>query len=198
MVAAAAGLAPRVINAALDGSWLLMDFIDAPLWTEQQLLSGGVERLGERLAWLHSLPVPGAIPIVDTVEIAAGYLRQLGAADTAAAEPYLPLLARVQDLSSAMEGMAARAVLNHGDLQLANMLGPEPLFIDWEYAQVVDPTYDIACLLTYYPSLEPQLGRLMSSAGLSSLAEQAVLALQRERFACLNQLWNAVNGSKAG
>jgi hypothetical protein len=38
----------------------------------------------------------------------------------------------------------------------------------------------------------------MSCAGLSSLAEQAVLALQRERFACLNRLWNAVNGSKAG
>jgi thiamine kinase-like enzyme len=97
-----------------------------------------------------------------------------------------------------MHGLADRAVLNHGDLQLANMLGPEPLLIDWEYAQVVDPTYDIACLLAYYPRLEPQLGRLMSCAGLSSLAEQAVLALQRERFACLNRLWNAVDGSKAG
>ncbi len=198
MVAAAAGLAPRVINAALDGSWLLMDFIDAPLWTEEQLLSGGVERLGERLALLHSLPVPAAVPVVDTVEIAAGYLRQLCATDPAAAEPYLPLLVRVQDLSRAMDGLADQAVLNHGDLQLCNMLGPEPLLIDWEYAQVVDPTYDIACLLAYYPRLEPQLGRLMSCAGLSNLAEQAVLALQRERFACLNRLWNAVNGSKAG
>jgi len=198
LTAAAAGIAPRVINAAQDGSWLLMDFIDAPLWTEQQLLSGGVERLGEQLALLHSLPVPAAIPIVDTVAIAAGYLRQLGAADPVAADPYLPLLARVQDLSSAMRGLADLAVLNHGDLQLANMLGPEPLLIDWEYAQVVDPTYDIACLLAYYPGLESQLGRLMGSAGLSSLAEQTVLALQRERFACLNRLWKAVQSAKAG
>jgi thiamine kinase-like enzyme len=108
------------------------------------------------------------------------------------------LLVRIQKLSQAIEGLAGRPVLNHGDLQLANMLGREPMLIDWEYAQLVDPTYDIACLLTYYPRLESQLEHLMDAAGLSNLADQAVLALQRERFACLNQLWEAANGAKAG
>ncbi len=199
MAAAAAGLAPRVINAALDGSWLLMDFIDAGLWTEQQLLSNdGVERLGARLAQLHDLAVPEGLPALDAPRIAMGYLQQLRIADPRQAELYQPLLSRVQKLSQAMEGLAGRTVLNHGDLQTGNMLGREPMLIDWEYAQVVDPTYDLACLLTYYPRLESQLGRLMESAGLSNLADQAVLALQRERFACLNQLWDAANASKAG
>jgi thiamine kinase-like enzyme len=97
-----------------------------------------------------------------------------------------------------MQGLTAAAVLNHGDLQLGNMLGPEPMLIDWEYAQLVDPTYDIACLLTYYPLMEPQLPRLMESAGLSCAGDQAALALQRQRFDCLDQLWAAVNGAKAG
>jgi aminoglycoside phosphotransferase (APT) family kinase protein len=199
MAAAAAGLAPRVINAALDGSWLLMEFIDADLWTETLLFADdGLERLGRRLAQLHGMVVPEGLPALDAPAIARGYLQQLHDTDPQVAASRQPLLSRVEKLSQAMQGLADRAVLNHGDLQLGNMLGSEPMLIDWEYAQVVDPTYDIACLLTYYPRLESQLERLMDAAGLSNLADQAVLALQRERFACLNQLWEAANGAKAG
>jgi aminoglycoside phosphotransferase (APT) family kinase protein len=199
VLAAAAGLAPRVINAALDGRWLLMDFIDAPLWTEAQLLSAdGVMRLGTRLAQLHALPVPAALPAFDAVAIAHGYIGQLHAVDESVATAHQPLVCRVRELSQAIAGLAGADALNHGDLQIANMLGAAPVLIDWEYAQVVDATYDIACLLTYYPRLEGQLDRLLGSAGLSNLAEQAVLALQRERFSCLDRLWTAVNSTKAG
>jgi aminoglycoside phosphotransferase (APT) family kinase protein len=78
------------------------------------------------------------------------------------------------------------------------MLGAGPMLVDWEYAQLVDPTYDIACLLTYFPALESRLPRLLSSSGLGSSAATVALALQRESFASLNQLWNAVNTPKAG
>ncbi len=199
VLAAAAGLAPRVINAALDGRWLLMDFIDAPLWTEEQLLSAeGVARLGSRLAQLHALPTPAGLSIFDASLIADRYIDQLRAADAAAATAHLPLLSRVRDLSQAISGLAGSNVLNHGDLQVANLLGSAPVMIDWEYAQIADATYDIACLLTYYPRLETRLDRLLGSAGLSNLAELAVLALQRECFGCLDRLWNAVNSTKAG
>jgi thiamine kinase len=199
MTAAAAGLAPRIINAAQDGHWLLMDYIDAPVWTEQQLLSDtGVERLGFRLAQLHALPVPAGLAAFDPARIATGYIEQLRALDPAVAARHQPTLAQVQELSQAISGLAGEDVLNHGDLQVANLIGSGPLLIDWEYAQIADATYDIACLLTYYPRLETQLDRLMASAGLSNVAEQAVLALQRERFACLDRLWAAVNDTKAG
>lgn len=199
LAAAVEGIAPGMIDAAPDGSWLLMEFVDAPVWTESRLLSpAAVERVGTRLAQLHTLDVPAGVAPVDTVGIAAGYLQQLREHQPEQAESHLPLLSRVQELSQIMEGIAARAVLNHGDLQAGNMLGNEPMLVDWEYAQVVDPTYDIACLLIYYPRLEAQLGHLMASAGLSNPADHAVLTLQRERFACLNRLWNAVNGLKAG
>lgn len=199
VLAAAVGLAPRVLNAALDGRWLLMDYIDAPLWTEEHLLSAaGVARLGARLAQLHELPIPGGLPAFDALAIANGYFGQLQAVDAAVAAVHKPLLSHVRELSQAISGLAGDNVLNHGDLQIANMLGDAPVLIDWEYAQIVDATYDIACLLTYYPRLEAQLDRLLGSAGLSNLAEQAVLALQRQRFACLDRLWTAVNNTKAG
>jgi thiamine kinase len=199
MAAAAAGLAPRIIQAAMDGSWLLMEYIDAPVWTENTLLSReGVERLGVRLAQLHALPAPTQVASFDALEVAGGYLQQLQAAQPAVVAQYQPLLSRLQELSRRLDAMALPTVLNHGDLQAANMLGDAPLFIDWEYAQLVDPTYDIACLLTYYPALEPQLPGLLDCADLHYPAATEALTLQRERFACLNRLWEAVNSPKAG
>jgi aminoglycoside phosphotransferase (APT) family kinase protein len=199
MAAAAAGLAPRIIQAAVDGSWLLMDFIDALPWTDEQLLSdAGLERLGLRLAQLHRLPLPRGVPQFDAPQIANGYVEQLAARNERLAEELLPLSTRVSDLSRSIGALALPPVLNHGDLQSGNMLGMEPLLVDWEYAQLVDPTYDIACLMTYYPGLEPRLPWLLRICGLDLPEAQEALALQRERFACLDQLWNAVNVPKAG
>jgi thiamine kinase len=199
MAAAAAGLAPRVIQAAVDGSWLLMDFIDALPWTDEQLLSdAGLEQLGLRLARLHRLPLPRGVPQLDATQIATGYLEQLRARNSRMAADLLPLWTKVSDLSREIAALALAPALNHGDLQSANMLGAGPLLVDWEYAQLVDPTYDIACLLTYYPTLEPRLTRLLQSCDLDLPEAQEALALQRERFACLDQLWNAVNVPKAG
>jgi thiamine kinase len=198
-VAAAAGLAPRVLRAALDGSWLLMEYIDAPLWTQEQLLTReSVERLGARLGELHRLPMQPGLAEMDAVAIAAGFLDQIREENSATAADHLPLLARVRELSQGIEGRAGPPALNHGDLQVANLLGEQPLLIDWEYAQIADPTYDIACLLGYYPRLEAFRDRLMASAGLIKSAEMAILALQRERFSCLERLWNLASLAKAG
>jgi aminoglycoside phosphotransferase (APT) family kinase protein len=199
MAAAAAGLAPRIIQAAMDGSWLLMEYIDAPVWTESTLMSReGLERLGVRLAQLHALPVPNQVAPFDALDIATETLQQLQAAQLAVVAQFQPLLSRVQELSRQINAMEMPAVLNHGDLQAANMLGVGPVLIDWEYAQLVDPTYDIACLLTYYPALEPQLPSLLDGAGLHYQTVTEALALQRERFACLSRLWEALHSPKTG
>jgi aminoglycoside phosphotransferase (APT) family kinase protein len=194
MAAAAAAIAPRVIQAATDGSWLLMDFIDAPVWTDEHLLSDkGVRELGFCLSQLHGLEVPRSVPPFDADSIAAGYLGQLRERSVQLVAQFQPLANRVRELSQATSELKLPAVLNHGDLQSCNMLGTGPVLVDWEYSQLVDPTYDIACLLTYYPGLESKLPLLLDSAGLPRDAAKAALGLQRERFSCLNQLWAAVN-----
>jgi aminoglycoside phosphotransferase (APT) family kinase protein len=199
MAAAAAGIAPRIIQAAMDGSWLLMDFIDANPWTDAHLLSAkGVEQLGIRLAQLHALAGPKGVPPLDATGIAAGYLEQLRERNPQDAAQFESLLGEVRGLSHALADLALPAVLNHGDLQAGNLLGSGPILVDWEYAQLVDPTYDIACLLTYYPGMASHLPLLLESAGLPRDATQAALGLQRQRFACLDRLWAAVNAPKAG
>jgi hypothetical protein len=67
--------------------------------------------------------------------------------------------------------------------------GQQPLLVDWEYAQRADPTWDVACLLTYYPSLEPRLKPLLAALGLASARDRQILSLQRRLFEALNRLW---------
>jgi aminoglycoside phosphotransferase (APT) family kinase protein len=89
-------------------------------------------------------------------------------------------------------------VLNHGDLMAGNLLGPGPLLVDWEYAQVADPTWDLACLMTYYPGMSRFTERLLAGAGLAGTSARAGLDLQRERFELLNRLWERLAAHGAG
>jgi thiamine kinase len=198
-LAARAGLAPRLIDAADDGHWLLMEYLDDAPWTDAKLNSAtGVEQLGARLATLHALAPPADAQPFDAVAIARGYVAQLEQLRPDAMPQHRALLRRVEQLSAELEADGVPAVLNHGDLQRDNLLGTGPWLIDWEYAQVVAPTYDMACLLTYYPALELQLDRLLGSAGLGRPRDRAQLGLQRERFACLNRFWEQVDSTGAG
>jgi len=166
-LAAAAGLAPRVVDAAPDGHWLVMDYVDAPAWSGEQLLSdAGIDVLGATLGRLHALECPATLPRMDICGIAHGYLARIAKhgpehADRAAIE-----CAAIERESRDLEGLSRRSVLNHGDLMAANLLGPgpdaPPVLVDWEYAQRADPTWDLACLIAYYPALEQRRGRLLS------------------------------------
>lgn len=197
--AAAAGLAPALIAAAPDGQWLLMEFVEGSLWTEAQLLSPhGLSVVGARLDRLHALTAPAGLPRLDAPAIAIGYVQQLQELQAVDMDSWHLQQQQVEVLSRALSGLADQCVLNHGDLQCANLIGDQPMLIDWEYAQLADPTYDIACLLTYYPQAEPHLDVLLASAGMGNPAQRRILALQRERFACLNRLWAAVDAAKAG
>src|SRR5690606_19248787 len=58
-LAADRGLAPPVIRAAADGSWILMEYVDAPAWTAERICSAeGAQQLGHRLAELHAIRHP--------------------------------------------------------------------------------------------------------------------------------------------
>lgn len=190
--AAAAGLAPAVLHAAADGGWILMEHVDAACWTEFELCCAqGAARLGLRLAQLHGLAVPDGVPAADPPAMAGGYLERTSQRDTALALELRPLADEVARLGHELAELGERRVLVHGDLMASNLLGPEPLMVDWEYAQAADPSWDLACLLSYYPRLEPFVGQLLGAAGCAGEATEARLPLQRARFTLLNRLWEA-------
>jgi thiamine kinase len=189
-VAADAGLAPFLIDAGEDGAWLLMEYVSAQPWSEARLFTAaGIEALGGQLRQLHAVPLPDEMSRIDAVQIAHGYLRLIAARDPALADASSSELRGVEDEAGRLAAATDRTTLNHGDLQAANLLGPQPLLVDWEYAQRAHPTYDVACLLSYYPALLPQQERLLAACGLDSPGDRQILSLQQRLFARLNRLW---------
>src|SRR5690606_31809590 len=122
-LAAAAGLAPQVLHAAPDGSWILMEYVDGAEWSPDQLRSAeGVERLGGRLAALHALETPAEVPLADPPAMARGYLDRLRRRDPAAADSLQPLLQRIEAIGDELTALGQRRVLVHGDLTASNLL----------------------------------------------------------------------------
>jgi aminoglycoside phosphotransferase (APT) family kinase protein len=189
--AATLGIAPGVLAAAADGGWILMEFVDAQPWTEATLREeGALERLGRRLAILHSLPAPAEVPVANAPAMASGYLAVARGRDPAAGAALEPLAGQVRRMTEELAAGARGSVLVHGDLMASNLLGPLPVMVDWEYAQAADPGWDLACLLSYYPFLRPRLDRLLGSAGLGGAEARARVELQCRRFELLNRLWH--------
>ncbi len=198
-LAAAAGLAPAILTAHPQGHWLVMEFIDAPVWTPGQLQSeSGAERVGNQLAKLHALVLPPDLPAVDVTAMARDYFTRLAAVDPAEAKELAPLQQRIDALGARLAASGTSPVLNHGDLMASNMLGKAPVLVDWEYAQAADPTWDVACLLTYYPGMARFTERLLVSAGLGGAVVATRLDIQRERFELLNRLWERLAAHGAG
>ncbi len=189
-LAAAAGLAPPVIGAAADASWILMEYIDAPAWTTEQVCSAsGIAHLARRLAELHAIRGPRNVARADAVQMAQGYVERLRRRDPRAAAALEPVIEQVREAGIALQEADAGDTLVHGDLAGGNMVGPAPHLVDWEYAQASDPSWDYACLLNYYPRLERHLDLLLGPADADGPEARERLQLQRRRFELLNALW---------
>jgi len=83
--AAAAGVAPAVLDAAPDGSWILMEYVEGGVWTPPRLQTPeGLRTLGACLRRLHAITPPkgGAF---DPVSIATGQAQAIFERDPAAA-----------------------------------------------------------------------------------------------------------------
>jgi aminoglycoside phosphotransferase (APT) family kinase protein len=198
-IAAKAGLAPTLIDAAEDGRWLLMDHVADQPWSAAWLqFPEGLAALGSRLQQLHALPLPTQVPRVDAVEIARGYSRLILARLPDLSGEVEAALQAVEVTTGALADLPRRIALNHGDLQVANLVGPLPMLVDWEYAQWTDPTWDLACLVEYYPELQARLDGLLAACGLDSPQDRRILSLQQQLFAGLNGLWQLAETREAG
>jgi aminoglycoside phosphotransferase (APT) family kinase protein len=194
--AAAAGVAPAVLDAAPDGRWILMDYIEGGMWTPMQLQAAqGLRALGARLQRLHAITPPGGLAAFDPVSIATGQAQAILGRDPAAAAQVDTLVARTQQLAVDCAAFAAMPVTTHGDLNASNLIGPVPMLVDWEYAQLADPIYDLACLCVYYPGLRLRDGELLRAAGITEANATVRLRLHAELFASLNRLWEQAQAS---
>jgi len=188
--AAAVGVAPAVLDTAPDGGWILMDYIEGGTWTPMQLQSAeGLRTLGARLQRLHAITPPKDVAAFDPGSIATGQARAILERDPAGAAQVDTLVARTQQLAVDCAALAATPVTTHGDLDAGNLVGPVPMLVDWEYAQLADPVYDLACLCVYYPDLRLRGGELLGATGIADADGIVRLRLYTELFDSLNRLW---------
>jgi thiamine kinase len=173
-IAAAAGIAPLIVDADSRDRWLITEYVKGRLWMEPDFADP--ERLavlGEALRRLHSLPPPD-FGRFDLLEALAGYAERIG--------PETDDLANHLEWASAawfICGAEERppAILHH-DLHGSNLIENARglVLIDWECAAVSDPLLDVACILSYHDSARPYAPLLLRHSGLERITSRQLSA----------------------
>jgi thiamine kinase len=197
-VAAADGIAPRIVMAAPDQQGLMIsEYHEGRLWQESDYDQvSTLRRLGERLYRLHRLPAPASLQPFDPLQVGRDYARLI------AAEHGVLLASAMRRLEAACEGLRQSAPplsVVHGDLWQGNLLeGTRLWLLDWEYAQLTDPLMDIACLLAYYPQAQRHRDELLASAGFDPRVQTQALLARIDIYRILTWLWRLARGEGAG
>jgi aminoglycoside phosphotransferase (APT) family kinase protein len=189
--AAGAGIAPQIVYVSPDRSCLITEYLEGRLWTPHYFTRmRDLRSLGARLKTLHSVEPP-SIARFDPLASARRYADAIIRTDPADAARIGNLLERGEEALLRSGSREREARIAHSDLHHGNVLTADRIYlIDWEFAHVGDPLWDLACILAYYPRAATHGGLLLEASG---LAEQAVteteLAELTRVFSLLTYLW---------
>ncbi len=197
-VAAGAAIAPRIVRGAPEVQVLICEFLDGRCWTTGDFQQDeSLDQLGERLAALHALLPPAECAgRFEPLALVRHYLQLAGGASVAAHDAG-QVLSRLRSSVAQVEAAAARPCIVHGDLPYGNVLENSKLWLlDWEYAQVADPIYDVACVLACVPLSGRRQRRLLAAAGLGG-RDAASLAAAVDIYRALSWAWQLARGERA-
>lgn len=187
-IAAAAGLGPEPLHSDHESGICLRRFIPGRAWSESDFAKrGNLKRLAGVLRTLHDLPA-GAIDF-DPLAAAKRYTEQV---DTPEARR---ICKRAEQLSSLIDSARQQRALCHNDLVCDNIVvaaGGKLMLIDWEYAGVGDPFFDLAVVVQHH-RLREDLRRWFLEAYLGhsvSAEDTQRLSLHCRFYQCLLDLWN--------
>lgn len=188
--AAAAGVAPQLLYADSAHGFLITKFIDGRTWDAADFARPErLRSLGARLRALHGIAAPMIVPF-DLGAILRAHCAHLAAAAPAERTLFASLLQQSEATLALCTSGRRKATIVHNDLHHSNLIEAERLyFIDWEYAAVADPIFDLACVLAYYPHAQPHAQALLDAAGLAEDASEATLAAASSLFVLLSFLW---------
>jgi thiamine kinase len=199
--AAEAGLAPHVVHADARGRFLITEYIAGETWTSRDMEEGSrLARLAEVLRQLHALrpPVLGQDVQPYNLQALLNQHAQRACAASPAEAAYLEALVRRAE--SSLKSLSARpAAIIHNDIFHGNLLraGQRLYLVDWEYAALADPLFDLGCLLAYYPAAGAHSERLLAETGLEKAATPAELAEVAWVYVLLSYLWYRTRGQLA-
>lgn len=183
--AAALGFAPAVVHAEPAAGVLVSEFVAGRTLARTDLESPPLlAALGARLAELHAQPPPRGVRRLDLHASLAHFL-ELAPRAPGPLEREL-LAARLRwALASHAPGASAFC---HNDLHHRNIIAAGRLmFVDWEYAGVGDPLFELAAVIRYHDLNPAERAALLTAHG-GSFKPAAVDSMCLV-FDCLHALW---------
>jgi thiamine kinase len=193
-----AGMAPAMVYSNLSEGIVVRPYLPGRSWTADDLASfAQLQRLGCLLRRLHGLPPVGTA--FDPLGAARRYAGPM--ADTQPASHVEDLLRRMEQLAHDSKKFPGPAVLCHNDLVCQNVLEGESLaLIDWEYAAIGDPFFDLAVVLQHHQLDDSAADVLLRSyfEREATADELSHLAQQRDFYQCLLELWRHKLGNGNG
>ena len=188
--AATAGLAPALVYVDADHRFLVMEYVSGALWIPDHFAQPErLAHLGTTLRALHAVKSPQVAPYDLWLKLRHLYHR-LSEGIPAERGWFEQLMDRAM-LALETSGTRQRpAVLIHNDLFHANIIGEERIYLlDWEYAAVADPLFDLACLFAHYPQATPYVDTLLDSSGLARIATPSMVRDTTWLYVLLSYFW---------
>jgi aminoglycoside phosphotransferase (APT) family kinase protein len=187
--AAGAGLAPQLVYCDLEGEVLLARWAEGRSWVSCEAAApANLEKIAALLRKVHALAVPMPARLVTPRQWIAIYDEALSRRTSTASDPALrsAALARAEALAK-LPGVVR--VVCHSDLHAMNLLqqGDSLILLDWEYAHVTDPLWDLAGW-----SANNDFERAAQRSLLSHYLGHAPIASEWHRFGLLLALYDYV------
>jgi thiamine kinase len=190
---ARAGIGPDVLRCDPDRGILVTRYLGATWSVRDAHTNENIDRLAGLLRRLHALEVPGSVRTVDLAATVHGYLRTL---DERGVRSGLTLqsLRECADKAADQLRKGSTACLCHNDVHHLNIVDGDSLrLIDWEYAGIGEPLFDLASLCVYHRYRRSQRERLVAAYA----APSETVSWHRLELACwlfdyIRDLWMAV------
>jgi thiamine kinase-like enzyme len=180
LAAAELGIGPEVVRFVDPEGWLVTRFIEGvPIPPERMREPAMLERIAETLRRVHSAPpVSGSFDSFGVVEDYLMIARSRGAAEPADYAWAHELARRIERIRS----MQALCVC-HNDLLNANFIddGERIRLVDWEYAGLGDPFFDLANFAINH-ELDPDGRKLLLGSYFGEVRPDDERALELMRF----------------
>jgi thiamine kinase-like enzyme len=203
--AGSAGLAPRLVYFDVDGAVLLTCWAEGRSWVPQEAaVLTNLDRIAALLRRVHALAVPMPARLITPLQWIQIYDEAMSRQASHSSDPVLRREALVR-AQAWLELPRAIGVVCHSDLHTLNLIQENDslILLDWEYAHVTDPLWDLAgwCANNDFDA-ELQWGllrRYLGNAPILSEWHRFKLLLALYDYVCLlwSQLYLSVRGEEA-
>ena len=191
--AAAAGVGPEVVAFVEPEGWLVTRFIEGaapPLGSLRE--PAQLHRVGAAVRAVHDGPaIPGRFDALAVVEVYRDAAVARGATVPAA---FTDAYATARRIEARRRGVTLRSC--HNDLLNTNFIddGDRLRIVDWEYAEMGDPYFDLANFAVNHELDDRERGEFLRAYGEPDARDPATLDLMRFMSDFREAMWGVIQG----